>query len=234
MEISKFETIKEAFLIDSIDLNSFDNLLNDLPGETTYSVETADKINRKYESMDTILSHENSSKNPIQKIIIYKHSIDPNLTLVTSFNKNSGVSYYFSTKQESLIPKFNRFIDTVEGTKAWYSPLSKHHYTSSSIFLVGLSMLIVGILGSYGLILESNEWIASLTKADINLMLFLFLALGILIGYIIDKLKSKIFPNGFFAIGQGKKRHRELIFFQASILTIFVAILGLIIGVALQ
>lgn len=229
MEISKIDSIKNAFLIKSVDLKSLDNLFNQLPGESTYSIETSDGIERKYKTMHEVLSHENSSKNPIQKITLQKSSRDPNLLLIIIFNKDSYncISYYFSTNEENLIPKINRIMECVESTKAWYSSLSQNNFISFYFSLIALSILTIILLGFFGIIQISSTQIEQ-RLISFNYGIFIF---GIITGMLLYIFKHRIFPIGVFAIGQGEKKYDDLVFFQGASLTILLAIVAIIISI---
>ncbi|MDZ7718223.1 MAG: hypothetical protein U5K72_05315 [Balneolaceae bacterium] len=213
MNISKIESINEAFIIESTDLNSIDKLLNELPGNSSFSIETSDGFKRDFESIEGVLSHENSSKNSIQKITINKYSNDPYLQLNISFkiNNSHGISYFFSADDENLIPKFQRVIDLIEGTEAWYSKWTKRNFILDLILGIGLLFILLSILPASGIIQTSNVEASTQNKAIVNLVIIGIIAATFLIGLLLNKIRTKIFPAGVFAIGQGIRRHRDIV-----------------------
>ena len=212
MSISKIENIEQAFLLEVEDLKSISNLFNDLPGETIFVLETSDGFSRDFDSLDEVLNHENSPKNSIQKIEIKKNSHDPYLTLEISFNKNRyrDITCFFSTREERFIPAYNRIIECVDGTKPWYSKLSKADFISYSLITFWILIITTYALIAFEVIPTSNEEPSTQDEALAYLLIFVIIAAVFGIGWLMNKLKSKVFPSGAFAIGQGKKRHKTL------------------------
>jgi|GEM_PF-1667848 hypothetical protein len=212
MNSSKNESYEQAFIIKGENLKNIDALFNTFPGDSKYRIETKDKYENEYEDVKEVLNLENSSLNPIQRITISSYSLRPSSSIRLSFEKNTYANIRCSVDAEKT--KARSYFNSLEGkiinTKPWYSRLAKADFITYSISLFVAFIILVLILAALNFFGESTRELNDQEDAMIRLLGFLIIGSVFGIGWGLNKIRSKIFPDGSFALNQGLKKYELL------------------------
>lgn len=213
MEASIDLNIKQSFVLKSEHIKHIIELLNNNIGNISISADCEDKINRKFNSVDQLLSYSNPPGFRIQSLSIRARSDDSDKFARVAFANESLYPIKFTAEatEDIVINLKDGFLKIITMTKAWYDRFAK-------LDIFGVMLLIL-----YGmciiLILCIAIWGPNTPKSNVvNLRAtaFGFLAgtgtviLFVLTGFLISKFRNKIFPIGTFAWGHGAENYEFL------------------------
>lgn len=212
MSISKRESYKQAFLISERDLKKFDSSFQELPGEIKYSVETEDGFERDYDTLEEVLSLENSSSNPIKELTLSSISYNPFSRAMLSFKKGNYNNIYLDlqTENEKAPLIFKSIEDKIEGTKPWFSFLAKADFINYTIGGFVILSILLWILIAFDYFQSNSNEADPQTDALGKIVAILIIGGFFFIGWLFNKVRDRVFPSGTFAIGQGLKRNSTL------------------------
>lgn len=203
---------KHAFVLSEADLKKVWNSLEESFGAVSVDVGFTDNIEIKVDSLEQLLSFENSKKSSIKRI---------EFNAIDEKRENRGTATFENVEYRSIQIKasgnyeiITRFGDTfeeiIDGLKPWYSRLCKLDFFFI-FFIIGCV-----VFTSFTLLLmtipdapehKSIELSKAIMAYSITLSAF---GLIVLAAWGLNKVRSYCFPIASFAIGQGKERHRVM------------------------
>ncbi|MEM0910037.1 MAG: hypothetical protein AAGJ37_03625 [Pseudomonadota bacterium] len=178
-------------------------------GPVSANVEFTDNIERKAESLEQLLSFENSTKRSIRRVEFTSMSENgENRSKVTFESYEHRPVRITASGIDDVITRFSDSCEEiVDGLKPWYSRFCKldFFYIIGGIFIIGLFLLLIMLpdstIENHS---ELSEAIVILTTSSTVVAALLLLIWGL------NKVREKCFPIATFAIGQGKERHRVI------------------------
>jgi hypothetical protein len=218
MKASFSKSGREALLVEAHDLEAIYAALSSLCADVSITLKCRDTIERKTDDIAELLGFENTQSREIRELWFHAHSSDwkssahlklANSLIETYWLKIEGPEDQVSNVSDSLIEK-------IGGMKPWYAFLAKASLlgigASITAFLVSTVFILSKIMPHSGTSEPSSPETWQQNALVLALTFSLLLGPPIL-GFILDRLKAKIFPMVTFAFGQGAKRHhtRELI-----------------------
>lgn len=213
MEASIDLSIKQSFVLKPEHIKNIIELLNNNIGNTSISTYCEDGISRNYNSTDQLLSYSNPPNFGIQSLSLRARSDDFDKSARVVFASESWSSIQFAVEgpEDVVINLKDSFMKNISMTKSWYDRFVKLDIFGL-MFVIGYSLWIM-------LLLCVAIWGPDTLKTDIYSprasafgSLIGIGAIGSLafIGFLVSKLRTKLFPMGTFAWGGAAEKHEFL------------------------
>ena len=215
---------EQAFVIKNEDLKKIDSLFKKFNAEPEYSVETVDGFRTTYYNLDDVLNLENPSSNSIERVKISGRSANPSWQAWIIFGKGRIANIRYSiTIEDRINQMISELIGTrIEAVKPWYSRLSRTDFISYTMAMFSGAIIVSWLLIAIGFFETSGEEITTEEDALVKLLTVLIIGAVFGLGWLLNKFRSKFFPIGTFAIGQGLRRYEVL----EKIRWVFLSVLG--------
>lgn len=232
MRISRSSSLSSPFVVTEDDLtkicNSFAKFANK-ENVVELEMESTDNLTRKYSRIEELLEFENTPKNMIKSILIkiFVHEVDNYRIAYLTLSDDKLSNVYISLEgPEKDVIKLNESIeDYLQGMKPWYSRVTNVDFF---ILLMGLLLLFfLFILGAswFGLLSTSGSSSTNEQSDKADVILAIIFISPLLFGFLLNWLRSWIFPLSYFAIGQGKKRYNN------SEMVRIIIVIGLVVSI---
>jgi hypothetical protein len=200
-------TDDHAIVITEADIRKIWSKLESFGKSVSAIVEFSDSIQRKIESIEALVQFENSKKRQIKRIeLIAKCKKGMNITRLELEDNDFRTVSISSSGEDVLVTQVGDQIpEIIEGLKPWYAPISKVDVVSLFLGLLTIGFILMSLMlpESDGK-REAMSFEESLKVIGIVLA---FIASVYLAYKYLNKLKTAIFPNASFALGQGNERY---------------------------
>ena len=208
---------KHAFVVRLSDLEKLWKLLEVQVGVVTASAKCSDEMEREFDAWEELASYENPPAKKIIELSIESHSGDlEKFVHIRFLGKMFGSAVILISAQEQVISEVKgKISDTLDGAKPWYSFLAR----LGSPLLVVVAWITLWVLykpWELSAILRLPIWETLRLPAWIPYVVLIgCVILQGLIGATIMIYTEKglrrpwlrLFPVGYFALGQGKQRY---------------------------
>jgi hypothetical protein len=173
-------------------------------------------------SVEDILALPNSRRSRIKAIrvsTLYRSRVRASIR----FNNQriAPVSYYLSGENRDVLVLSDKLDDFLPQIRPTWSPLARFSFVMFFVILYIASFTLASLYLAFSYVFFPNE-LSGTTSESPPGSTSLFLAVVFLIfvvGLVLDWIRTKLFPMGTFAIGQGVKRSRNLNFARGVFLT---------------
>jgi hypothetical protein len=180
----------------------------------------SDKIDRKYKSLDELLTFDNHAKHQIRSLSLTAYSRDAdrgisNTCVVLLYNNRPpGFNTYVSAEgDEAFVVQVIDGLNTrFDAMRPWYAVIAKYNWLA--IFLLIFSYFVTQTVRNTA---RSNytprQLISDVVSAPfskiliVSFTLLVFCVILAAIMQLIDRIMLFVFPTGAFALGLGKQRH---------------------------
>jgi hypothetical protein len=216
-KISKSGEEKYAILVNEKKLRELEFYLGKEFADIGYCGITKDKTNLKFDSLDDVLSYPNYPDRRLLELSISCYAgikdEDSSLRIILGNDSNilsRSVTYYFDYSDLDWGFRFeDDFRKYMHDFKKWYSPISKYNMISSLLLLTAITF--ISISGYFWVIkaLNGEGFIAHPATETSYIPILIFYGLVIGTGYLLEKVKSYLFPKSFIALGRQVEEYKK-------------------------
>lgn len=201
MRTSAREEIKFALLIDDTTVRKLWDLLERCGERVAAKAKCNDGITRHFETLDSLLSYENSRRQRTTDIEISATSLSVNTSAHLYLQRGSERYFTLETSDEGTTSSVRQgLLDTLDDARVWYSIAALNSPVSPLFFL----LLLCGVVALNMFLPKSSSNTLSVTElAALFLYVIVIMAAAGLLVFIVEKLRKTYFPLLTFAIGQG-------------------------------
>ena len=198
--------LTHAFVVTKSDIEKIWSLLSDAYDSVNATASCTDNLERTFNNPQDLLNYENSRAQSIRSLHFETSQIsDEGIASIRFGNRYSGsVEFRASGPEEKIIPLKNRIAEIVDGTRQWYSPLSRIDFTFWVWGMALFAMMIVQFMSDGSAAKKAFSFTEAITAGLALSFIGVLLALAS-IG--LNKMRRRFFPVATFAIGQGLKRY---------------------------
>ena len=198
---------KHAFVLRQSDLETLYNLLEKKIGTVTTSAVCSDDVERQFENLGELASYNNPKTKRILILLIESGAPNEEGHAKLDFTENPethiSININVQAKTDSDIK--NKVFDTIEGMKPWYSFLAETNNFLTIFIAVGTGLGCVMI--AY-LAIEKYYVLGNISKISRTFfLLYSSFIIGFIANYVLKGLRKRIFPLGYFALGNGERRY---------------------------
>lgn len=206
MQSTYRDKFDHAFVLSENDLRNVWRKLETYGDSVTAIVCFSDKVERKVESIEDLVSFENSKKRTILSIELKSRSNDPDGSISIEFDNSEyrTITVNAAGDDELITRVSDELSEFTCGLKPWYSFISRldvFWLVYAPFFLVVMIANMMHVSGSQNVVLTFKQGAAAI-------------GILVLIGFtlhfshkLLNSWKSYLFPIASFALGQGVKRY---------------------------
>jgi hypothetical protein len=232
------------------DLRKLDNSLRTFGGEPSYEVECADKITRRFSTLDELLSFENPPNKDIRVLRMKTFTTRNKTTAAISFENttllppivsNSSANTPGAPRQrgniwisiegeeQHVVNLLHDLEDRLVAMKPRYSLMSRLDPLSTSVIVLFASFILL-IIFAYIYISpvppNSTGTTSPITGKPVPtfgaVIIALIIILPLLLGIVLWLAQRALYPIAAFRIGQGEKRYKDKDFVRSVVIIGFV------------
>ena len=217
MKVSRSNRWTQPFVLDEEAVRKLAAVLEGFRAGSEYetlrfSAECSDGFSRTFESADDLVEYENPSSRQIEALSIrYLEGVERTASLWVGRSPRDNVELTADGPAGHTETFVRGVEDTLQGAKPWYS------WIATISLARGLSKLVYLYLAVWSawFVLSYatggrplDEVIASLRSPAVGWVLLVGVSL-VVVTELADWGRRHLFPCGTFAIGQGRKRHKD-------------------------
>lgn len=194
-----------AFVLGPENVKRIWELLEQRVGAVTARAHGADSMRHEFETLNALIAFENASGKQLQSLELSATARDPRKEASVEFggimNPISVSIAAGDTNQIALVR--DDLLDAINGTKAWYSAISRIDLGWVLIAVV----MFLGVVGTLAVGDSPPRPGLTLSQAIIQaLVVVAFLGVSGFACWGMHRLHKRYFPTSFFALGQGESR----------------------------
>jgi len=207
------KSAKEALVLMADDIKKLFTTISDFADGAVIAIGCRDEIARYPKNMDDLLNYENSSQREIHTLRLAGISNDSSKSArLTVKNTLVGDSFDLEATgpEEDVARLTDKIQEILAGLRPKYGFLAKTNLfylgIAFAVFIAITVVLLASIIPKTPASASTSpeSWQSNAIVTGISLLV----ALGpIILGLVLELLKSKVFPLVTFGIGQGKRRH---------------------------
>jgi hypothetical protein len=226
MNVSREQNVTQPFVLEADELERLCENLQGVTPQLSFEISCKDQIKREFTSIDELLKFENSPKKEILKLRISGFSDDLKNRFWLKFDRAERSNIFISCKgEEDYVLKISDYIDEyLTGIRPWYALISRTDF--GFIASIAWLALLLGILIATAITKPSTFRELYSQNAGAVMVQIVLGALMSLIpltaGFILNRIRSSVFPMGIFAIGQGAKRHKDKDIIRTGVIVAFI------------
>ena len=177
-------------------------------GSVSWEIECADGVSRSGSNIEELLAFDNPPDREIQRLIVRARSDDGRaIASVELGGKVASVSASIDGPSE-LVQQFRTALEPqLFGLRAWYTRVARLDFISVVLFFFFVMWLTVTIGMALGILATNDEPGLPLRGQAVA---YTMIAGAIGAGWLLNRLRERIFPVATFEMGQGKRRHELL------------------------
>jgi len=164
-------------------------------GSSVYSVlRCSDEASRHFESLESLLAYENPSRAAIESLEISAHFQEHGKAMVVLASKSweNKIEVRLQGEEREVMSLRSDLIDIFHGMRAWYTPVA---VIRESMLWFSTPALLFFLYTFY----KDHTIPSAVLGASLAAIFVIWAAF---------RLRTRLFPHGTFAIGQGEKRHQ--------------------------
>ncbi len=208
MQVHATSDFPSAVIVDTDSLTRLWSHVEEYTGQVEATARCSDDIVRKFDSISSLLSFENSDRTKIKWLEIEGRSREKERTIGITIGRQYSAPASLVVRGEELDVSTMRtkVSDTIYGMKAWYS-----HVAKVDLFMVWGAIALVLVLLLQ--LMASTEPTPRPSRSFAEALKLLVQVIGIFSGiglaiFLTARLRTRFFPLVSFATGQGVKRHQ--------------------------
>jgi hypothetical protein len=190
--------LKSAFVLGDEELRKLSRLLSERIGGVEYSAQCSDDVARTFTTLAELVNYENAKASHIRGLCISARSADysKSATIRMSDSKQRCFSLDIDAREDVVARLRADVLNVVSGMSPWYAAFHQVN------FLLILSAVALALS------LARPAGVAA-TRIPISLAVAAIILLGAA-GFVLNRLRDRVFPRAVFLIGQGKARYQHL------------------------
>jgi hypothetical protein len=209
MRSSAREEIKSALCIDEPTVRRLWDLLGRCGERVVAKSKCDDGITRHFETLDSLLSYENSRRQRITEIEISATSPAVNTSAHLYLQRVFQRYFTLETSDEGTTSAVRQgLLDAFDDAHVWYSVAA----VNSPAFPLFVLLLMFGVYAPVMFLpksLSDKHTLSGFEFAALFSYVVVIMATAALLAVIVERLRKTYFPLLTFAIGQGVARHRQ-------------------------
>ncbi len=235
MKISRTSQLKSPFVISEDDITKLNEKIIEFAGNSSIQIECSDNLTREMNKIDELLEYDNPRNKSIKSLRLSAYGKErfENRRVYLTFSDSELSNIYLSIEgPEKEVTILNEKInDKLDGFKPWYAFMTRVDFLFVFLGLYFLLIaytylgVLVGFINTAHNTVEENS-----IKKDA--IFFVIIVLPLVLSFILNWFRKKIFPISFFAMGQGKKRYKNLEKFRIVVVASF--LLSILSGIFLK
>ena len=201
--------IKSAFVLRRDAVSRVWRILESI-GAVSATAHCADNARRKFESLSQLLAFDNARAKEIRSLQFSATSEDLNRRADVAFGgrfTSTPISVTLSASEDGeILQTYEELKDTIDGTRSWYSLISRVDIGTGLLVSLGVLWFVVRIAVGE----PPGPRIGVGLGQAVLLTALLLGILGVVgfFGWVLLRLHAKYFPRAFFALGQGAERYQ--------------------------
>jgi hypothetical protein len=242
VEAHFFLELPQAFVAGEGEVNKLANLLSARIGALEIRADCADNTSRTFKTVEELGAFENPENRKIRQLVLSARSEDfrKRATIDLSglrwggITRWGGISLDLVADDDILLRLRPEVLELIGGMRPWYALLHRLNF----VYIAALAYLLLWFTS---LLLVSYKWVAvdntaqldSTGSARAQLVVLLTVAVLLVVGFGLNRLRDSLFPRAVFLIGQEKSRFQHLERVQWGIIIAFTVSLaaGILIAV---
>lgn len=224
MQISRTERETEVFVLKWADIEKLlGSVARHLP-VISISASCTDRLDRAFADIEELKEFSNSQRTAISELRIVAH--DDNLlqrfSIALNNDERHNVRITLDAAETTAIYVNDFYQDFLDSVRPWYSLIAR-----ADLYLLFLSVVLLIPFGWFMIVLLKGETISVVwpkegeTVKAVLESIFLGL-IPLFIGVLLNRFRSKYFPTGTFAFGDGENRHNRNEVFRTVFIAAFV------------
>ena len=235
MKTSRQDWSHKAFILTEEDLRALSGSVGEI-GPLRCSVKCTDGLSREFETVEDLLSFDNSPTRAIEALSLSSHSEDWSTSAKVSFENRplTSVGVQLDGPDKPITNLNSELEARLAGMKPWYAVLTRVEFYFLALAAIFAWVILMLALIAFELVpansasesAQDPRVVALATLVSYAAIGVTFISIGVL-----ARLRDRLFPVGAFAIAQGKSRHELLEKIRwAVVVGLMVSVLGGAIG----
>ncbi len=204
MKISRDQYIERPFVLKAADLQVLEAALAEMAAKPKYEIKCKDSLNRHFSSLDELLAFDNTAARQILSLRLTATTEDRSVYFSLRFeNKYFATIHVGLDGDPTAVTAFSETVDArLEAMRPSYWPLARFNFLNAFLAI----SIVIAIL----LTVAPSKALTYVSFSGAIAIIGLMTAVGPIVLYGLNALRSAVFPMGVFAIGQGGKRHKDM------------------------
>jgi hypothetical protein len=210
MKASKDEYLTRPFIMAEEDLVKIGEVMEKFAPIRNIKLSCVDGVDREISSVAELINFENPPNKAIKTIRFFTRPQEDVTTLWLRMDGDfiRNIGYSIEGKESAVVEFKDLLEERFSAMRPWYWILADTGFRGIIIpFLLGWfinAAIVIRVLAFF----ISRDILPKIpTSIVINTTVVVYIFLSLLAAVVITKIRTKTFPNGVFAIGQGKRRH---------------------------
>lgn len=202
MNVTARHDQNHAFVLRPDDARRLWETLEKRVGAVQAKARCADSIQRTFSSIDELLKYDNSRARSIRRLSFTARSKNMDASAEVELGGYlDSLEASAQGDEEKVIALRNAFGDFFDGIRPWFSPIAKvdFFYILFGVFM--LLMLVAQLMAG-----DAKRPMDFATAVKSTVFVVAFLGSLVLLIWGLNRLRSRFFPMGTFALGQGESR----------------------------
>lgn len=202
--------IKSAFVLRRDSVSRVWRTLESI-GAVSATAHCADNARRGFESLSQLLAFDNARAKQIRSLQFSARSEDgkrhANVAFRGRFASNPIAVTLSAPEDGEILQKSEELKDTIDGTRTWYSLISRVDMGAGFIACLVVLWFVLDI--AVGDPPDPRVGVGLGRAVFLTVQLMGFFGVIGLFGWVLWRLHARYFPRAFFALGQGAERYKD-------------------------
>jgi len=227
MQISRTDRETAVFVLRWADIEKLLNSVSQHLPVISISASCTDRLDRAFSNIEELKKFSNSQRTAISelRIVARDEKLSQRFSITLNIDERHNVRVSLDSSEITAIYINDLYQDFLDSVRPWYSWIARADW-----YLVVTGIWLISLFGTLAIsMLKATEISFVWPKDDIAAKYFLK---GILMGFIplaigiaLNRVRSKFYPTGTFAFGDGENRyHRSEVIRTVLIAAFFVSI----------
>lgn len=224
MQISRSDRETAVFVLKWSDIEKLLCAIAQRLPSITISASCIDRLDRTFADIEELKKFGNSQRAAISelKIVARDDKLSQRFSIVLSNDVRNNVRVSLDADESAAIYINDLYRDFLDSVKPWYSWIARADW-----YLVVTGIALIALLGNAAIVIFkatsiSFEWPKDGVAPKYFLKGFLFGLLPLFVGIVLNRVRSKFFPTGTFAFGDGENRHNRSEVIRTVLIAAFV------------
>ena len=209
---SRFRTAKKgAYVVHLPDLEKLWNLMETRVGSVAFEADCVDEVQREFDCWEDLKSYENAPSKQIVEMSLGARSRDFQKSVSIDLSPRSvhPLTVTIQCPDDAMSPLKEGILDIVEGMRhgilSCFVGRDFLDVIVRLLWFLAIALTIFNII-SFGTVLPPETEAGAVWKNLVAGFYAWMILIGI--GYALSRLRARLFPSVYFAIGQGKSRYK--------------------------
>jgi hypothetical protein len=214
MNVSRSEFSRRAFMLCEEDLRALWEAVNAI-GPVTCTLECSDGLSREFQTLEDVLRFDNSPERSVKdlslRVYVFKPGATSSVSMSFGLKDYSNVSIRLEGPEEVMVPLNHEIEARLAAMRPWYAIMTRGDLVLGAWFLLVVVFLALQAWVGFG----ANQLGAAPTADPRSSARGVIYSLGVVgvwmgLGWVLHKIRNRIFPIGSFVLGSGKARYDAL------------------------